>query len=160
MHTTLENNFDSSYDEIKPISSSTTDLSRSDQDSSSHVPLNFEAPLTTKETDIVRLENITHSINAHDEISQNKEKKDLSSSVDGAVVDIVKQSVTCELYTLPHSRFIKLPKALFPCDDLRIGLPISLKIDESGGIRKPVVTLRNIDNSRFSRGAEIFDCFS
>ena len=51
--------------------------------------------------------------------------------------------MTCEIYLAGKNIEIDLPRAFFP-DDIRYGMPINLKIDESTGMRKPIIRTREL----------------
>lgn len=66
------------------------------------------------------------------------------STVDGSVIGIDDASVKCELYLERGIVAINLPKVFFP-PGIEYGAPVSIAMDESDGIRKPVVTMRRIN---------------
>jgi hypothetical protein len=85
------------------------------------------------------------------------QKSQLKTSVDGAIVRIDDNSIRCELFTLPKARFINIPASFFNGNEIRVGLSITLRIDEIAGRRKPVVKLRNPVQEKLHEGSEFFD---
>ena len=72
------------------------------------------------------------------------ESRELRKSVDGVVGKYDDVSVTCVLHLGGREVSIQLPPPLFP-DEIRYGLPINVELAEVGGIRKPVISVRQID---------------
>lgn len=77
------------------------------------------------------------------------------SDVDGSIVEVKDASVTCEIYLADENIEISLPRAFFP-DNIRYGMAINLRIDESSGIRKPIIRTREPSIDALSYGEEEF----
>jgi hypothetical protein len=96
-----------------------------------------------------------------DNIAVSSEKKlGLKSSVDGAVINVVDRSVSCELFTQPKHRFINMPISMFPeVEKIKIGQGITLRIEKVLGIKKPIINFREIDPEKSKDGVDFFDSF-
>jgi hypothetical protein len=96
-----------------------------------------------------------------DNLAVSSEKKsELKSSVDGAVINVVDRSVTCELFTQPKHRFINMPISMFPeVEKIKIGQGITLRIEKVLGIKKPIILFREIDPEKSKDGVDFFDSF-
>lgn len=80
----------------------------------------------------------------------------ISRSVDG-VVDIYDEvSVQCRLRVGSSTVTIQLPRPLFP-QAIRHGLPVSLEMIDDQGIRKPRISVREIQPHDVAGIAEEFD---
>lgn len=66
--------------------------------------------------------------------------------INGAVLQVEDESVLCELYGETALVQISLPRSLLP-EDVRYGMPISLSIDETSGVRRPVIRKRVVTGS-------------
>ena len=80
----------------------------------------------------------------------------VARSVDGVIGKYDDVSVTCELRLATGTVAVQLPRSLFP-EELRYGLPISLSLDEVGGIRRPVVAVRRVAPEAVADLAREFD---
>lgn len=56
----------------------------------------------------------------------------MENSVDGSVIGVGKESLCCELMTKPYYRFVNLPISFFKDIKVRLGLPITLSVDDIG----------------------------
>lgn len=65
-------------------------------------------------------------------------------SVDGAVLTFDPVSVTCEVYLDRGPLRVEIPRTFFP-SGIRYGSPIAIALDEAGGVRRPVISLRQPD---------------
>jgi hypothetical protein len=84
------------------------------------------------------------------------EKKELKKAVDGVVGKYDEITVNCDLRLGDRLVTIQLPRALFP-QELSYGLPITVEMIEDGGIRRPVITTRQIDRAATEAMAKEFD---
>lgn len=84
------------------------------------------------------------------------EKKELKKSVDGVVGKYDEITVNCDLRLGDKLVTIQLPRALFP-NELFYGLPITVEMTEEGGIRRPIITARQIDPATTEAMAKEFD---
>lgn len=76
--------------------------------------------------------------------------------VEGVVLSNDEISVRCELTVNGKVVEIQLPRSLFP-ESITYGLPINLKMVDEGGIRRPLITLRKIDDNSTANIADEFD---
>jgi hypothetical protein len=68
----------------------------------------------------------------------------LKKFVEGVVSSYDDVSVQCDLRLEDNKVTIQLPRPLFP-ESIRYGLPIRLEMIDDNGIRRPSVTIREID---------------
>jgi len=80
----------------------------------------------------------------------------LRNYVEGVIQTYDDVTVRCELNVEGRPVIVQLPKALFP-EEIRYGLPIKLEMAEANGIRRPIVTVRPIQESDTSDIAAEFD---
>lgn len=91
------------------------------------------------------------------ELTQQAEPaKAVENSVDGIVIRFDDVSVRCELKVGNSQVPVLLPRALFPTE-LRCGLPISLEMLEESGVRKPSISIRELDFAANANIAAEFD---
>lgn len=76
--------------------------------------------------------------------------------VEGVVISHDEISVCCELIVNDKAVEIQLPRSLFP-KNTYYGLPINLQMVDDGGIRRPLVVIRKIDEKRNADIADEFD---
>lgn len=76
--------------------------------------------------------------------------------VTGVIVSYDEISVKCEMNVDEKVVSIQLPRSLFP-EVIHYGLPINLKVIEEDGFRRPVITLRKIDEKSTADIAAEFD---
>lgn len=89
-----------------------------------------------------------------------EERPELKSSVDGAIIEVIDRSVSCELFTEPKHRFINIPLSMFPeVEKVKIGRGITLRIEKILGIKKPTISFREIDPEESKSGVDFFDSF-
>lgn len=74
-------------------------------------------------------------------------------SVEGSVIGLEEASIICEIQLERGLVRIALPRTFFP-SDVSYGSPISISIDESSGVRRPVVTLQKLDADQLKDGNE------
>lgn len=82
--------------------------------------------------------------------------KQYKKEVDGIVLSVEDVSVNCEIYLENNNGEIILPKSLFP-ENVYYGMPISLSLDESSGIRRPVIKVRHLSHEAVAKGKEEMD---
>ena len=69
----------------------------------------------------------------------------MKNNVDGSIIRIDENTIHCELNTQPKYRFVNLPKALFKEINIRVGLPINLKVEDIG---IPIITERELKEQK------------
>ena len=77
-------------------------------------------------------------------------------SVDGVILSEDDATVKCELYIDHRTVTVQLPRALFP-DSVYHGLPIKLEMIEESGIRKPKISVLEIEKKNTAKIAAEFD---
>lgn len=76
--------------------------------------------------------------------------------VEGVVTSHDETSVKCDLIVNEKNISIQLPRSLFP-EKIFYGLPINLEIINESGFRKPLITIRGINQRNNGKIAEEFD---
>jgi hypothetical protein len=117
----------------------------------------FLIPRRTGGTDAISHDEATRSLKiVANENPVVAEGKSLKKSVDGVVGKYDEVSVTCDLRLGEKTVHIQLPRALFP-DELRYGLPVSVQMMDDGGVRRPAVSIREVDPQATTAVAAEFD---
>lgn len=83
-------------------------------------------------------------------------EKALNKFVNGVVSSYDETSVQCDLRLADTKVAIQLPRALFP-EHIRYGLPIRLEMIDDNGIRRPSITIREIDPGNAADISREFD---
>ena len=71
-------------------------------------------------------------------------------AIEGSILGIDGTSVSCEVYLERGAVKLSIPRTFFPAD-ASYGAPISIAIDESSGVRRPIVTLLELDHNVVSK---------
>lgn len=88
--------------------------------------------------------------------SVNDISKKSKNYVEGVVTSHDEISVKCDLIVNEKNISIQLPRSLFP-QKIFYGLPINLEIINESGFRKPLITIREINQKNNKKIAEEFD---
>ncbi len=75
------------------------------------------------------------------------------NDVAGTVIGVSDESVICEIYFEKHTEEVNLPRSFFP-EDVQYGMGINLMMDETSGIRKPVIKTRELSPEAAESGKE------
>lgn len=81
------------------------------------------------------------------------EEQHLKSEINGSVIQVQNVSVKCDIYSANHEQIIHLPKSLFP-SDVKIGMAFTLSLDNSSGIRRPIVKTRPLSENLLNKGKD------
>lgn len=76
--------------------------------------------------------------------------------VEGVVISYDEISVKCELIVSGKVVSIQLPRVLFP-DSIHYGLPVNIEMVDENGFRKPLITIRKIEEKNTAKIAEEFE---
>lgn len=77
----------------------------------------------------------------------------LEDKINGSIIQVQETSVKCDIYTKNHEQIIFLPKSLFQID-VKIGTPFTLSIDDSSGIRMPIIKTRQLAEDLANKGKD------